>query len=194
MKITPIFLSLILFVSISDAEVDPVEELSSTVNDVLDVLYDETLSLQVRPVALEEAIEQNFSFSLIARRAMGRNWRLLNGDQQEEFVDLFADLLIQTYSSGFQGGARPEIIWDGHKPLKEGQIEVYSNVTMDGATFPVNYRMILFQEKWQVYDVLVENISLVGNYRKQFISMLPRGSQKEVEAMLNTLREKISEG
>lgn len=195
MKTIQIILISSFFLSASPgfAAEDPVGELSAAVDSVLETLYDKDLPAGERATALEATIEKNFSFAVIARRALGRNWGILNEAQQEEFVQLFTDLLIQSYSSGFEGGEKPEVKWTGKRTLKEGYIEISSEVTMDGSTFPVNYRMLVLKGNWQVYDVLVENVSLVGNYRKQFISMLPNGSPKEVESMLDTLRKKISE-
>lgn len=179
---------LLLAFNTASAAAQPQEELATTVEAVLDILYQEDLSMEEKQRALKETIRQRFSFAVIARRAMGRNWNLLKDEQQEPFVALFTDLLIQSYTSGFEGGSRPEIEWTGQETLKEGYIVIRSSVSMDGSTFPVDYRLLQLRGDWQVYDILVEGVSLVGNYRKQFSSLLQRGT---VEEMMDQLREKV---
>ncbi len=172
------------------AQTDPQTKLSATVNEVIEVLYDTGLAKADRSSRLQTAIEDDFSFAVIARRALGRNWNLLDAGQQTRFVDLFTDLLIQTYSSGFAADSRPTIQWVSQKELKKNYLEIKSLVTLAGNTFPIDYRLVQLQEGWQVYDVLVENVSLVGNYRKQFSSILQKG---DAEDLLDQLEKKVAE-
>ncbi len=170
---------------------DPQKELQATVDEVIQILYDRNSPLQQRQNRLQNALEDRFSFEVISQRSMGRNWDSLSESEKDRFTDLFSELLIQSYTSGLEGetlGNPPAINWAGQRELRKGLIEIQSEVTLDKQTYPIRYRMARLQNGWQVYDVLVEGVSLVGNYRKQFTSILQRGNSAE---LFQTLEEKV---
>jgi phospholipid transport system substrate-binding protein len=189
MKLNPLFGTLVFtlcFGLSAYAQDAPRDKLQVTVDRVIEIMYTEDFDEAARATALKTAVEADFSFAVIARRALGRNWGLLTEEQQPKFVDLFTDLLIETYSSGFAAEAPPTIEWTGQKELKENYMEITTEVTLDGNTFPIDYRLVRLKDGWQVYDVLVENVSLVGNYRKQFNSILIKGDVNDLLEQLET--------
>lgn len=170
----------------------PEERLQSTVGDLLDFLYESKSSAERSDPETEktvrEIIERDFSFETIARQALGREWLKLEDSEREEFVDLFSTLLIRTYTERFSGASRPSVEWSSGYQLKKARMEIPSVVNVDGDDFDVAYRLINQDGSWSVYDVIIEGVSLVGNYRSQFRELLTKG---DFPRLMETLREKV---
>lgn len=175
------------------AQVDnPEGQLKDTVGKVIDTLYDTSTDLDSRQDRLMEVMEGSFSFELISRRVMGREWNRFNEEEKARFTKLFSELLIQSYTSGLEGKAlenKPEITWTGQRELKPGLMEITSSIALEGSQYPIRYRLAkLKDEGWMVYDVMVEGLSLVSNYREQFNSLVQRGS---TESLFTAMEDKI---
>jgi phospholipid transport system substrate-binding protein len=137
---------------------------------------------------LKAVLDQRFSFYTISRRALGRGWSSFNEDQQKEFVELFTDLLVRTYASRYEGNAdEVEVTWEDSIDLGSKKKEITTSVKLDNESVKVVYRLADLEGDWKIYDVLIEGVSLISNYREQFTSLLSRGSAEDV---LKTLRDK----
>jgi phospholipid transport system substrate-binding protein len=107
-------------------------------------------------------------------------------------VKLFGDLLEKTYADKLLSYSNEKVVFDKESMLREDQAEVTSNIlTGDGKKIPLDYRMIKKDAGWRVYDVIIEGISLVKNYRDQFRDILAKDSPEEV---LKMLRDKVAKG
>lgn len=171
----------------------PMDDLRKAVVEVTDIIYDPETSLEEKQKLLVEALEHRFSFPAISRRALGRDWNRLDAGQQERFMELFQELLLHTYTTGLETqrpDERPKVAWLSQRELREGLMEVNSEVTLDGRTFPVGYRLARMEGGWRVYDVIVEGASMVGNYRQQFTSLMRGGN---VNQLLSTLERRVDE-
>ena len=128
----------------------------------------------------------------MSRRTLGRDWAKFNPAQQQEFVKLFSDLLEKTYADRLLAYYNEKVVFDKENMLNEGQAEVFSTVlTADGKKIPLDYRLSLRDGQWRVYDVIIEGISLVRNYRDQFRDILAKNPPEQV---LKVLRDKAREG
>lgn len=173
------------------AESSPQADLEATVTEVVNIMYDSSLELDTRQMQLETVLDNRFSFEVISQRAVGHFWSRFKPEEKERFTGLFKELLIQSYTAGLEAedlGTKPKISWEGQRELKQGLIEISSSVTIDRSEFPIVYRMAKLENGWQVYDILVEGVSLIGNYRKQFASILQRG---KTEDLFSALEQKI---
>lgn len=189
MPISPLPFFLILLLGTTTAQADPKEELRETVNSVLVELYREVPATpEERKATLRTIITTRFNFEAIARRALGRNWNRFDEKEQARFVQLFTTLLIETYADRYDGKIRPEVEWGDSIELARNRMEVHSKVILDGQAYSVIYRLAILENRWQVYDVIIEGVSLVGNYRQQFDSVLSNGTPAE---LLQTLTEKV---
>ncbi|MDR3358190.1 MAG: ABC transporter substrate-binding protein [Desulfovibrio sp.] len=123
---------------------------------------------------IEEEALYIFDFTEFSSRTVGQRWRTFTADQQKRFSDAFADLLISTYVNKIDGYNGEQVAYAGE--ISSGdKVEVRTVITMkDGKKIPVSYRMLPRGDAWRVYDVLIENISLVKNYRAQFQDILNR--------------------
>lgn len=171
------------------------ERLQATVQEVVDMFYAEgnrDLSLAAREQMVRDALDDDFSFRVMVQRAFGRNWRQLSADQQDTAVDLLARLILRSYTSDYGETERPTFAYDEPNLITDKRMEVASEVSVEGKTYKMLYRLARLESGWQVYDVLVEGVSLVGNYRKQFDSHFQRGG--DADDLLSKLRAKLAEG
>lgn len=174
----------------SHAQSKPEDKLRASVDDVLAVLYgpQAAQTLEERETRLTAIMKQRYSFDQIAQRSLGRNWPRFSPEQQATFSELFSQLLIRTYVRRFNTElGEPTISWGPTRTLPGNRAEVPSAVTVDNTTVAVVYRLEQINNDWQIYDVLVEGVSLVGNYRKQFDTLLRRQGPEEMLAELRKL-------
>jgi len=171
------------------------ETVEVQVNKVLKALADPAFKDQTRDakiVKIRSIVNEIFDYMELSRRTLGREWTKFNAPQQDEFIRLFSDLLEKTYADKLLSYSNEKVVFDKESMLREDQAEVTSNVlTADGKKIPLDYRMIRKEAGWRVYDVIIEGISLVKNYRDQFRDILAKDSPEEV---LKMLRDKVVKG
>ncbi|MGD9173270.1 MAG: ABC transporter substrate-binding protein [Desulfobacterales bacterium] len=133
-------------------------------------------------------IDGIFDWQELSRRTLGREWKKFSPDQQKEFVSLFEKLLQDIYADRILAYTSEKIEFGKETELKKGRAEVESYIiTADGTRVPLFYRLTDKSGEWRVYDVVIEGVSMVKNYRGQFRQIL---SNKKPEDLLQTLREK----
>ncbi|MEK7377746.1 MAG: ABC transporter substrate-binding protein [Candidatus Binatota bacterium] len=129
---------------------------------------------------LRQTISARFDFSEMARRSLGAQWRKLAPKEQEEFVRLYTDLLERAYIDRIESYSDEQFAYV-RENLDKNYAEVQSRiVTNKGEEFSLNYKAHLINGEWKVYDVVVENISLVNNYRSQFNRIIANSSYEEL--------------
>ena len=162
----------------------PTEQVQGTVDNILAILKNPRLkgdaAKKERREQLRDAIFARFDFPEMSKRSLGTQWRKLNPNDQEEFVKLFTDLLERTYINQIEAYKDEKVLF-----FKETQdndfAEVQSRViNSKGEDFALNYRAHRVGADWKVYDVVVENISVVNNYRAQFNRILANQSYEEL--------------
>jgi phospholipid transport system substrate-binding protein len=164
--------------------------LSRAVDEVMAVAYAQgasaPLAERIRPV-----LERFFAFDTLTRRAIGPGWRDFTADQQQTARELFTSLVIRTYSERFDPLSRPEIRFASSTDLDRGRKEIGSSVIYAGRSYSVLYRLEPAADSWRVYDVSIEGVSLVANYRAQFEALQNRGGPLAViESMRTSLTSK----
>jgi len=168
----------------------PEEKLQATVEAVIDVMYqaDDSMSVEQLRTQVLEALEQSFSFDVLVRRTLGRNWAKLSEDQQKQIIDLATELMIHTYTKEFKKGVRPTVSFEKPLELSANKIEISSVLTLPDNKINLSYRLARLESGWQVYDLLVEGVSIVSNYRKQFDShFLKKGGDELIDQLENKL-------
>jgi phospholipid transport system substrate-binding protein len=180
----------ICHLSSAAAPVDPVGQLHSDVDQVLALAYSgqssEALAERARPL-----LEKDFSFDLVTRQAIGPGWRQFTAADQQKVTDLFSRLVIRIYAARVVGTQRPTISYGKTVTLSPDRCEIPSRVaTPNGEPFAVVYRLINLSGTWRIYDVLIEGVSFVSNYRAQFDDLVRRGG---AAAVIKTLEAKLAE-
>jgi phospholipid transport system substrate-binding protein len=164
------------------------------VDKVLEILRDPALkspsAKEIKKDKLRAIYIHMFDEVELSKRALARNWNNLNAAQRDEFVHLFRQVLEKTYADRILAYANEKVIFDKESIISENQVEVKTRVISSSKTIPITYRMIRKGNVWRVYDVVVENVSLIQNYRTQFNEILANNSP---EQLLQTLRKKVKE-
>jgi phospholipid transport system substrate-binding protein len=172
----------------------PLDAVQTNVNKVLDVLRDPKLKAEsakgIKKEKLEAIYEQMFDEVELSRRTLGANWNKLNPAQQKEFTQLYRQVLEKAYIDKILSYTNEKIVFPKESMLANDQAEVQTKVITSSKEIPIFYRVILKDGTWKVYDVVVENVSLVQNYRSQFNSILAKNTPDQ---LLETLRKKVKE-
>jgi phospholipid transport system substrate-binding protein len=168
------------------------ETIEGQVNKVLELLKDPAMKAESAKEAKEkrlwEITGEIFDYRELSRRTLGRNWKKLNAKQQEEFIDLFSKLLGGVYMDKILAFTDEKVVFEKESVVSETKVEVQSKIITASAEIPINYRMIKKGDEWNVYDVVIEGVSLVKNYRSQFTDIL---TNKTPEDLLDVLRKKV---
>ena len=170
----------------------PMETVETGVNKVLKTLSDPAFKAKPKEqqiTAISAEIESVFDFQELSRRTLGRQWKKFSAEQQTEFVKLFKELLQGVYADRLLAYSDQKVIYDKELMLKKGRAEVQSYLqTSDGSKIPLFYRLTDTSGSWKVYDIVIEGVSMVKNYRTQFKEILSNGSP---DKLLEILREKV---
>jgi phospholipid transport system substrate-binding protein len=161
--------------------------------DILDASQQEDVSRKNQDEKIWEAALSLFDFDLIAKLALGRNRRLFSPEQLQQFTDLFSDLLKRTYVEKLKGeyqNSNITIHYEGQDYLNPSKTRavVRTLILRDDIETPIDYSMRLQDGKWHVYDIKVENVSLIQNYREQFDDILFKHSP---EHLMKRLKDKL---
>ncbi|GBE41927.1 toluene tolerance, Ttg2 [bacterium BMS3Bbin09] len=170
-----------------------IESVRTTVEAVLDVMRDETLSgpekSRERREKMKALISVRFDFREMSRRALARHWKKRTTEEQDEFVDLFSDLLQNTYISKIEKYTDEKVNYDKEVIRKKGKYSIVrTSILSKDITIPIDYRLMRRGDKWMVYDVLVEGVSIISNYRSQYNNILSRESYAE---LIQKMKEKL---
>lgn len=174
---------------------DPTDTVRTQVQQVIRVLEDPALKPAGRQAERRGAIRRIaydlFDFEETARRCLGRHWQGRTPAERAEFVTLFADLLERTYIGRIEQYSGEPIAFAGETVDGE-QATVRTRLAVKGTgEVPVDYRMHRREGRWRAYDVIIEGVSLVGNYRAQFNRIIQTSSY---EGLVQRLRARMEEG
>ncbi len=168
------------------------ESVKTTVDKVIEVLKDDSLKRDEkapeRRERLRKIIRSRFDFEEMARRTLARNWKKRTKEERKEFVSLFSRFLEASYLDKIETYSNEEVAYDGESVSKDRGVVKTKIITNDGTEIPINYRLLKKNGKWMIYDVVVEGVSLVSNYRTQFNRII-KGSS--FDALLKQLRKKV---
>ncbi len=172
---------------------EPLEVVKTAADKAIQILRDTRLrsndKKQERIERLKEVLDPIFDYDEMAKRALGAHWRRRSPAEQEEFVKLFRNFLEKVYSDKVNLYQGQKVIF-GRETIEKDFAEVESTVVnTKGEEISVVYRLRRADGKWKVYDALVENVSIVNNYRSQFDHIISKYSFDELKKLL---REKIA--
>jgi phospholipid transport system substrate-binding protein len=167
---------------------EPLEKVRQTINSVLDVLANQDLPEPERKAKIREVILQRFNFEEMAKRSLGRHWQKRTPEEQQEFVQLFTDLLENSYIDKIERSEGKENINYTEETIENSNASVRTAIVQKGdQNIDVEYRLLKRNGDWQVYDVVIERVSLVNNYRTQFNKIL---LQESYEALIKKMKLK----
>lgn len=172
----------------------PLDAVQANVNKVLEVLRDpklkSDLAKDIKNDKLQPIYKAMFDDVELSRRTMARNWNNMDAAQRHEFVQLFRQVLEKAYADKILSYTNEKVVFDRETPLSGIQAEIQTRIITSSKEIPVSYRVILKDGAWRVYDVVIEGVSLVQNYRSQFNDILAKNT---IEQLLEILRKKVKE-
>jgi len=167
------------------------EVVKTDVNKVLDAMRNPALKgeggLKEKQEKIREAAGNLFDFVELSKRTLGATWNSFTPDQRKEFVSLYRSVLEDAYIDKITAYTNETVSFIKEISLSETTSEVDSIVAAKGGDIPINYRVIKRGSTWKVYDVVIEGVSLIGNYRSQFREIL---GNNPPEVLLERLRKK----
>ncbi len=162
--------------------------LQSAVEEILAIAYPEggpsvpdSLATRVRPI-----LDRTMDFESITRRAIGPGWRQFSVSERTRAVELFTALIVRAYAGRFASGGRPKVDYKPSITTAPERWEVPTQVSRDGSSHEVIYRIEKRPDGWRIYDIVAEGVSFVANYRAQFDALFQKGGAAAVLRALET--------
>jgi phospholipid transport system substrate-binding protein len=141
-----------------------------------------------RRTKLREIINPKFDFDEMSRRSLGSNWNEITPEEQKDFTTVFSELLARTYLSKIET-VKPGMVKVESEQVEGAKAVVKTVVLSQGDTFPIDYKMMNRDNNWRVYDVVIENIGLVANYRNEFSGIIRKD---KFSGLMERLRAKVN--
>lgn len=172
-----ICIGLFLFICAGNVQATTTEEevrnlVQQSIDQILTILKDPAYAgddnKEKRREMLRTAINTRFSFVKMSQLSLARTWKKLSAEQKKEFVGLFGQLLEDTYISKIESYTNEKIVY-GKTFVQKNKAKVNTKIITDTVEIPINYSLVRTKKgDWVVYDMVIEGVSLVGNYRNQF--------------------------
>ncbi len=170
----------------------PLDAVQTNVNKVLEVLRDPKLKAasakEIEKEKLRLIYDRMFDDVELSKRTLAKNWNSLDVAQRKEFVLLFRQVLEKAYIDKILAYTDEKIVFERETMVSGTQAEVQTKVVTSSKEIPISYRLLQKDGAWKVYDVVIENVSLVLNYRTQFNDIL---AKDKPEQLLEILRKKV---
>jgi phospholipid transport system substrate-binding protein len=174
---------------------EPTEQIKKTTDKILGIVTDSSLKVPEkageRQRRIREAVDERFDWEEMSRRTLARHWAARTDDEKRTFIDLFGKLLERTYMDKVEGYSGEKVQYVDERVEGEYAAVAVKIITQQNREISVIYRMKKKDGNWYVYDISIEGVSLINNYRTQFNNILTSSSFGE---LLERLREKVESG
>lgn len=189
-----IFLFLLIFGLAAPTQAgEPTEQMKLTIDKMIDILGNPALKdpakAEKRRKLLRDTASERFDWREMARRSLAKHWQQRTDEEKREFVPLFTDLLEQAYMNRIENYSGDKVSYDGEKVKGEYSLVKVRIYTSKQTDIPVVYRLRKKDSQWLIYDISIEGVSLVKNYRQQFDSVILSSSY---EGLVEKLKEKAA--
>jgi phospholipid transport system substrate-binding protein len=185
------FIALLLFMFAPNAQAEsPKDQLQGTIDSVIKVLrtIESRADIERNRESISKILLTRFDYAAMAQRSLGNRWIDLNG-KEKEFVAVFTDFLENSYMTTLGSYRGEKVVYD--RDRIEGDAAEVDTRVVGGEASPIkiDYKLHLMGEQWMVYDAVIDDVSVVGNYRSQFARILRTSS---LEELFQTLRAKVA--
>jgi phospholipid transport system substrate-binding protein len=173
----------------------PTDQLKGATDRVLKVLQDPDLKQPAKSEARRQQIrtiaDEIFDWEETGKRALARHWQARSPKEQEEFSKLFAELIERSYVGKIEQYSGERVVYAG-ETVEGDQATVKTKlITKSNTEIPIDYRMQKEGDRWRAYDVVIEGVSLVGNYRTQFNRIIQQSGYPELVQKLKAKQEEL---
>ena len=163
---------------------DPAIQIKETSENVLEILYSESQNIEEEILAY---LSDNYDLDIIIRRTLGRNWNKINSEHQQRVVALIKRLVLRAYIDGMRGKRKPDIQYSDTRFISTKRAEVPTSIYFSDKPIALTYRVGLVSGQWEIFDIVVENISIVLTYRNQFDVFFTKNTSDVLIEKLETL-------
>jgi len=181
---------MMLVISGSSIAGEPTEDVRKTTDKLIAIISDPAMKsvdmAAERARRIRKAVDERFDWKEMSKRTLARHWKKRTQLEKEEFIDLFGKLLERTYLDKVEGYSGEKVLYVGERVDGNYGIVVVKIVTKKDTEILVKYKLKKKGGKWLVYDISIEGVSLVNNYRKQFNSIMTRSSYEDLIKKLRT--------
>lgn len=171
------------------APVTPLEEVRTTVDAVLALLRDKSLDPDLRRTRVTQLVRSRFDFTSMSQRILATHWRSASPQEQQRFVALFSDLLEANYTSKIEAYTNEVVQYRGEQIIGD-RASIDTSIITASAEIPIAYRLQRAGDHWLVYDVVIEGVSFVSNYRSTYGEIVRR---EGMSGLLRQMEEKLQE-
>ena len=174
---------------------EPSDQVRSSVDKVLDILKNKELNkpakMEARRAAMRSAVGERFDFEEMSKRTLALHWQKRTPDEKKEFVSLFSNLLERSYSNKIETYTDEKILYGEETVDGEYGVVKTKIITGRNVEIPIDYKLFRKGPQWMVYDVVIEGVSLVNNYRNQFNKVIRTKSYEELVKRLRNKQEEV---
>ena len=149
----------------------PTERVESAVNSILDILQDGSLTRESRWEQIGFIIKRRFDIEAMSQSILATNWKKATPEEKRDFIEFFSQYLENAYRQKIEGYSNEQVRFLGEKISGE-RATVDTSIVTDSVEIPVIYKMRLNGDDWFAYDVVIEGVSLVSNYRNTFAAIV----------------------
>ena len=180
---------LLAMTSLATADVSPTDSIRKSVEDIMALLKDKEMDRTTLRDKIGEIISKRFDFRAMSQRTLATNWKSASKEQQQEFVQLFTKLIENTYLGRIEAYTNEKVDFPGEK-VKGKKAVVETLILTANADIPVDYRVYRKNDDWWVYDVIIEGVSLISNYRSSYQEIVKK---EGFEGLIAKMKDKIKE-
>jgi len=182
-----ILISLVSTSLLAEDFTNPTARVKDSVEKVISILKDESLERELRWKSIGSVINQSFDFRSMSQSILATNWRTATSAEREKFVEFFSQYLEETYRTKIEAYTNQKVEYVG-ETINGKRAVVETLIVTDNAEIPVNYKLKNNDGIWFVYDVVIEGISLVNNYRSTFAAIVKNDG---MDGLLNDIQLRI---
>ncbi|MCK5092996.1 MAG: ABC transporter substrate-binding protein [Gammaproteobacteria bacterium] len=173
----------------ASATMTPTDQVRSAVDAVLNTLKLENLDRGAKREKIRSSLQQIFYYRAMSQRTLATNWRKASAAEKERFVNLFSRLLENTYMGKIEAYTDERVEYTGEK-IKGKKAIVDTMIVTGSVNIPISYKTVLRDEKWLIYDVVVEEVSLISNYRSSYKQIVKK---EGIDGLLSKMEQKIKQ-
>lgn len=181
--------AVLAFPAHGSAETSPIQTVQESVDAILALLRDETLEEADLRAKIRAYIKTRFDFEAMSQSTLATNWKKATEEERQQFVNLFSQLIENTYIGKVEAYTNEKVEYPGEK-VKGKKAIVETLIIAASADIPVDYKLYRKDDAWWVYDVIIEGVSLISNYRSSYQEIVKK---EGFDGLLAKMQEKIDE-
>ncbi|NOY73631.1 MAG: ABC transporter substrate-binding protein [Gammaproteobacteria bacterium] len=170
------------------AEEDPKTQLKSTIDAILDTLRNKKLATDERQKKITDLINDRFDFAKMSQQTLAINWKKASKEQKNKFIELFAKSLQSSYMGRLEAYTNETVEFTKEK-IKNKKAKINTLIITKTIEIPINYKLHNKNNKWLIYDVVIEEVSLIRSYRSSYQNIVKK---EGIEGLLTKMEKKLA--